>query len=79
MQIKLSVKTFRDAGLEAKWGRTSRGGPCLYVRNPASHYKHQRETWWMVTKSMHSAMESAGIVEGFTLQTLIGDVFSVRA
>lgn len=74
--MKLSVKTMRDAGLEAKWGKF-RGTPFIFVRNPNSKLKHQREQWWILDKDMWQAMNKQGIVEAFTNHTLLGDIFSI--
>lgn len=75
--MKHSVKTYRDAGLEAKWTRNSRGAPTIVVRNPRAKHRHQRETWWVVTKSMFEIMEKEGVTEGFDRCTLIADIFSI--
>jgi hypothetical protein len=77
--MKNSVKTYRAAGLEAKWGRTRRGAPAIFVRNPSSPNRHQRETWWMVDRSMYELMSKLGVLEGFDSATLLGDLFSVPA
>ena len=71
------VATYRSAGLEARWGRTHNGAPAIFVRDPAASLPHQRETWWMVTKSMFDAMRQQGIRDGFSRATLLGDIFSI--
>ena len=77
MNLKLSVKTFRDVGMEAKWGKVS-GRPPMFVRNPKANLEHQRTKWWLVTKSIWDAMNKDGVLEGFDNSTLLGDVFSLR-
>jgi hypothetical protein len=77
--MTMSVKTFRDAGLEAKWSRMRNGRPCMVVRDPHGTAKHQRETWWPVDRTMWRAMEREGIREGFDSATLMADLFSMPA
>lgn len=77
-KLKHSVKTYRAAGLEAKWGKVNGGTPAIFVRNPKAEAKHQRETWWMITNRMFDDMKEVGIVEAFTRHTLLGDIFSVE-
>ena len=74
--LKLAVGTMRDAGLEAKWGKL-RDRPVIFVRNPKSPNKHQREQWWIVDNGMWQSMNKQGIVEAFTNHTLLGDIFSI--
>ena len=71
------VKTFRDAGLEAKWGKTRSGTPCVFARSPDAKSKHQRETWWMVDNAMWKRASVVGIRQAFEEHTLLGDVFSI--
>lgn len=73
----ISVKTFRAAGLEAKWSKTRAGRPVMVCRYPLAKYRHQRETWWVVDSAMVRQMERQGIVEGFDSCTLLGDMFSI--
>lgn len=75
--LNYSVKTLREAGLEAKWSRNRRGAPIIVARNPKATNKHQRETYWYVSKDMWAAMERDGILNGFDQFTLLGDIFSV--
>lgn len=77
--LAYSVKTFRDAGLEARCARTLLGKPCYAVRNPNADRKSQREKWWVVTPAMWKAMQERGVLEGFDNCTLLGDIFSVEA
>jgi hypothetical protein len=78
-QPPLRVGTFREAGLEARWSKTSSGAPAIFVRNPKSHSEHQRKNWWLVSDRMWKRMLDAGILEGFDQCTLIGDIFSLPA
>ena len=71
------VGTLRDAGLEARWSRTSSGAPILVARNPNASSKHQRERWWTVDRNMWKRMEETGVIEGFDCCTLLGDFFFV--
>ena len=77
--MKLSVKTMREAGLEAKWGRARNGAPCMFVRNPKAELKHQRESWWLLNKGMWEDMNKRGILQAFDQHTLLGDIFSIPA
>jgi len=76
--MKLSVKTFREVGMQAKWGKCN-GGPALFVRDPSAKTEHQRSKWWLVTQTMYVCMKQSGIKEGFDQNTLLGDMFSVSA
>lgn len=75
--MKHNVNAYREAGLEARWTRAAQGAPIVVVRNPASPLKHQRETWWMVDRSMFALMEKHGVLAGFDCATALGDLFSV--
>lgn len=77
--MKNNVSTYRSAGLEARWSRTSRGAPAIFVRNPKSDNDHRRNKWWMVTSGMFKDMAAIGILEAFDRHTLIGDIFSITA
>jgi len=77
--MKYTVATFRDAGLRAKWTKTSAGSPIIVVQNPHSMLAHQRKAWWAVTTTMFGSMQVNGIMEGFDRATLIGNVFSIQA
>ena len=77
--MKHSVITYRSAGLEAKWSKTRSGTPAVFVRNPKSAHAHQRDSWWIATKSMFERMNKVGVLEGFDQETLLGDIFSIRA
>jgi len=73
--MRYRVGTLRDAGLEAKWGKSD-GCPALFARYPEG-VKHQRETWWLVHNSMWEAMKVHGIVSGFEEATCLADIFSI--
>ena len=75
--MKLSVKTFRAVGLEARWTKTRNGAPCIVVRNPSAKHKHQKETWWMVDNAMWESAKKFGVMEAFDRHTLLGDIFSI--
>lgn len=77
--ILYKVATFRAAGLEAKWTRTSQGSPIIVARNPAAKLEHQRKTWWTIDRYTWVRMQKEGIVEAFECCTLLGDVFSIPA
>jgi len=70
-----TLQTFRDAGLESKWAKTFAGRPIITVRNPNAKLQHQREKWWVVTKSMFENMTENGVIEGFERETLLGNMF----
>jgi hypothetical protein len=78
-KLKLSVSTFRAAGLEAKWGKLHSGRPAIFVRNPKSELAHQRDKWWLLTGSMFDSMQNEGVVEAFDRHTILGDVFAIPA
>ncbi len=67
----------REAGLEAKWGKTSKGTPIIFVRDPSAALKHQRDTWWVCSNDMWERMKKDGVKLGFDNHTLLGDVFSI--
>lgn len=75
------VSTYRSAGLEARWGKDRKGRPFtfIFIRNSQAPHPHQRDTWWIVSRSMFETMAEVGIVEGFSWHTLLGDVFSIPA
>ena len=73
------VKTFRDAGLEAKWGKVNDGRPAIFVRNPQAATEHQRDQWWVCDKKMFDSMKEEGVVDGFNAWTAFGNFFSVPA
>lgn len=75
--MEYRVKTLRDAGLEAKWGKTRQGAPMMFARNP-NGAPHQRNSWWAVDSNMWDAMKRNGVLEGFHNATLLADFFSVR-
>lgn len=82
------VGTFREAGLEAKWGRTRQGAPIILVRDPNADHAHQRVNWWVCDRGMFEAMredahslgdDARGILQAFDGWTLLGNMFSVPA
>ena len=75
--MKYSVKPLREAGLEARWSKTRRGQPVIIARNPSSDLKHQREKWWYVDVKMWELFQKEGILKGFDLSTLLGDIFAI--
>jgi len=77
--IYAQVGTMRKAGLAAKWGRLKGGAPAMFVRNPASDLKHQREKWWHFDEAMQKLMTAEGVVKGFDSATLLGGIFSIKA
>jgi len=77
--MKLSVKTFRAEGMEAQWGKTRNGAPCIFARDPLAKAKHQRETWWMVDARMWDQAQEIGVREAFKNSTMLGDFFSISA
>ena len=77
--MKNNVTTYRQAGLEAKWGKRSNGAPVMLIRNPQADLSHQRNIWWVVTAAMFDDMKKVGVKEGFKRHTLLGDVFSITA
>ena len=76
--MRYVVKTFRDAGLKAKWGKTRHGAPCIFASWPDG-MRHQRDTSWLVDAGMWKLMGEHGMVEGFDQATCMGDVFSIPA
>ena len=77
LPLKYSVKTLREAGLEAKWSKTRNGAPILLARWPEAELDHQRQKFWFVDRMMWSLMQRMGVVRGFDSATLLGDVFFV--
>lgn len=70
------VKTFRDAGLEAKWTKNN-GTPFIAVRNPASDNKHQRKNWYLCDGAMFEDMKKNGVMAGYESHTCLGDFFYI--
>lgn len=73
------VQTFKDAGLEARWSKTSAGKPYIVARDPNASTEHQRTKWWVVDNAMFETMKKVGVREGFDQHTLLGNVFSIAA
>lgn len=76
-KLKRSVKTLREAGLEAQWMKTARGQPVLCARNPNSTREHQRQKWWHIDAGTWTLMDEVGVLEGFDQATMLGDFFSI--
>jgi len=74
--MKHGVKTYREAGLEARWSKRN-GRPVITVRDPIAPLEHQRQTWWIVSLNMFEDMKKDGIREAFRNHTLLGDIFSI--
>jgi hypothetical protein len=74
--MKHSVTTYRNAGLEARWGRTQSGAPFIFVRDPLGDLPHQRERWTMVDRDVYARMLRCGIREGLHRTTLLAGIFS---
>ena len=77
MKLNYRVGTFRQAGLQAKWGKSNSGSPCIFARNPNATTVYQRDTWWLCSLPMWETMQKVGVVEGYDRHTLLGDVFSL--
>lgn len=75
--LRYRVADLRAAGLEAKWGKTSRGTPAIFARWPGATLNHQRTTWWMVDANMFENMKKDGVLPAFNGHTLLGDLFSI--
>ena len=71
--LPYKVRTFRDAGLQARWARTRQGAPIIAVR------KDDDGTWFVVDAEMWRTMNKHGIKVGFESHTCLGDVFSIPA
>jgi hypothetical protein len=84
MNMEYRVKTFRDAGLEARWTTTYEGRPLIVLRNPNSDAAHQRETWYACDNKMWKSMlkyqkEGAEdfIRKGYDGYTILAPFFSI--
>lgn len=76
---RYSVKTLREAGLEARWTKTRNGAPIIVAHDPMASSEHQRKTWWTIDWATWKTMQKVGIREGFDRHTLLGNIFSVAA
>jgi hypothetical protein len=73
--LRFGVKVFRDAGLEAKWGRIE-GKPFIFLRDPKSSLLHQRTKWWACTRELWATAVACGDVkQAFDQATLTGNHF----
>ena len=70
--MKYSVKTFRDAGLEARWTRTRNGAPIIAARKLG-------DTYYVVCADMWKAMQTEGVFPAFDRYTVLGKYFSIAA
>lgn len=69
--MNYNVGTIREAGLEARWGKTSKGALYIAARKP--------EGWWyIVDKAMWTRAHEVGIMEAFEEHTCLGDIFSIK-
>lgn len=68
--MKYTVQTIRDAGLDCKWSRNSRGAPIIVARKDAGR-------WYYVDRRMWADMERDGIAEAFGNHTALGEYFSI--
>jgi hypothetical protein len=82
--MKYQVKTFRDAGLEARWTKSSKGQPFIVLRDPNGRSTHQRENWYVCHDRMWKSMlkyEEEGaedfIRKAYDGHTLLADIFSI--
>lgn len=71
--MRYSVLTFREAGLDARRGRTRYGGSIILARDP----KSTSPTWFAVDKHMMQRAKQVGIRTAFSEHTALGDIFSV--
>jgi len=71
MEIPYKVKTFRDAGLEAKWSKTSTGRPIIIARRPGT------KQFYFISASVYFDMKRFGIAEAWESWTVLADVFSL--
>jgi len=69
--MKYILKTFREAGLEAKWNKTAEGEKFITVRKP------KEKTWWVCDRQMFKTMHREGVMQGFETHTVLGDIFSI--
>ena len=63
------VKTFRNAGLQAKWVKTP--APMIAAAVPGCPY-------YVVDRYMWGDMQKEGVRPAFERHTLLGDLFSVQ-
>tara|TARA_R100001082_G_scaffold17547_1_gene8763 strand:+ start:3966 stop:4214 length:249 start_codon:yes stop_codon:yes gene_type:complete len=82
--MKYQVKTFRAAGLEARWTKNRRGRPLIVLRDPNSDMAHQRENWYACDKVLWktiSEYKKDGIEDfvrkAFEDHTMFADLLSV--
>jgi hypothetical protein len=66
------VKEIRDAGLNARWSKTSSGRPIIVAR------KGDRGSWYYVDGNMWTRAKCVGILQAFEEHTCLGEFFSVK-
>lgn len=71
--IQYKVGELREAGLEARWGKTRKGAPILLARDSEA----SSPTWWAVDVRMWERAREIGIVEAFREFTMLGVFFSI--
>lgn len=67
-----TVGTLREAGFEAKWGKTRKGAPILFARRP------EADAWWIVDGQMWARANEVGFAQAFEEFTALGDFFGLR-
>lgn len=71
--MKYCVKTFRDAGLEARWSRTRKGAPIIVVKAYGEWFVVDRCLWAAILRGPQ------GVAETVRNWTLLGKFFSIPA
>jgi len=74
--LRYVVKTFRDAGLEAKWDKTYSGQPYIKVRSLSPIEKWEEE-WIIVNVTLFDAMKRDGVVPAYRFAAQLCDIFSI--
>ena len=69
--MRYVVKTFRDAGLEAKWSRNSAGAPIIVARKPGNRFYYADRKMWDTVQKL------GDVYEAFDRHTAFGDYFSI--
>jgi hypothetical protein len=73
-ELQYKLATFRNAGLEARWTRTSNRAPIIAAK------RWESSTWCVVDSRMWKEMQRSGdVLETFKDFTALVDVFSIRA
>lgn len=71
--MKYTVRTIREAGLEARWTRTRKGKPIIVARVPGN----ETGTWYAVSDKVWKRAKLAGIYQAFEECTVLGRYFSI--